>query len=129
MCKGALPARSRPDIGVRGAIFAIFLLAGAAQAQTITRGPFIQNPDADPTKITIEWWTDVTGNSTVEYGLTQGLGLTATVALAGSCDFGSVGTCHTVLLTNLLPGTRYFYQLRTNGSIVQNVSATSYFTT
>jgi phosphodiesterase/alkaline phosphatase D-like protein len=60
----------------------------------------------------------VTGNSTVEYGLTQGLGLTATVGGAGSCMIGSAGRCHTVLIT-LLPGTRYFYQLLTNGAIVQ----------
>src|SRR5438552_14193465 len=129
MCRAAPPVRPRPGIGVRGAILAIFLLAGAAHAQTITRGPFIQNPDADATRITIEWWTDVAGNSTVEYGLTQSLGLTATVAQAGSCEIGSAGTCHTVLLTTLLPGTRYFYQLRTNSSIVQAVSATTYFTT
>jgi acid phosphatase type 7 len=71
----------------------------------------------------------VTGDSTVEYGLTQALGSTATVAQTSSCEIGSAGTCHIVQLTGLLPGTRYFYQLRTNGVIVQAVSSTTYFTT
>ena len=39
---------------------------------------------------------------------------------------GSAGTCHTVLLTGLLAGTTYYYQLKTNGTVVQ---ATTYFST
>jgi len=104
---------------------AFLLLAAPAWSQTITRGPFIQNPDADATTMTIVWWTDVTGDSTVEYGLTAALGLTTTIPQTGSCEVGSAGTCHIVPLTALLPGTKYFYRLKTNGVIVQN---TNYFT-
>src|SRR4029450_4904356 len=109
------------------AFLAALLIAAAAQAQTITRGPFIQNPDALTTTMTIEWWTNVAGDSTVEYGLTPALGLSANVPQAGSCEVGSVaGTGHTGPPTGLLAGTRYYYRLRTNGTIVQ---ATNYFTT
>ena len=104
----------------------LILLASAAAAQTITRGPLIQNPDALPTTVTILWWTNVTGDSTVEYGLTPSLGSLQTVPQAGSCEVGSAGTCHRVALLGLLPGTRYYYRLLTNGVQVQ---ATTYFTT
>jgi len=100
--------------------------ATSARAQTIVRGPIIQNPDATVTTMTIEWWTDVTGDSTVEYGLTPLLGLSATVPQAASCEVGTAGTCHIVPLSLLLPGTRYYYRLLTNGVEVQ---PTNYFTT
>src|SRR2546425_5665532 len=79
--------------------------------------------------MTIEWWTDTAGDSTVEYGLTTALGSSVTVGQAGSCEVGGAGTCHTVPITGLLPGTQYFYQLRTGGQIVQAVSSGIYFTT
>src|SRR4029079_8603182 len=50
------------------------LMATSASAQTLTRGPLIQKPDALTTTMTLIWWTDVAGNSTVEYGTTTGLG-------------------------------------------------------
>lgn len=101
-------------------------MAGAAAAQTLTRGPFIQNPQALPTSATFVWWTDVAGDSTVEYGLTPSLGSSLTVPQVGSCDVGAAGTCHTVTLTGLNTGSLYYYRLRTNGAVVQN---TTYFNT
>ncbi len=101
-------------------------VAEPAVAQTLTRGPLIQNPAALTTTMTIVWWTDVAGNSTVEYGTTTGLGSSVTVPQAASCEIGAAGTCHTVPLTGLLPGTRYYYRLLTNGT---QVLATTYFQT
>ncbi len=101
-------------------------LATSAAAQTLTRGPLIQNPAAITTTMTILWWTDVTGDSTVEYGLTPSLGSSVNVAQAGSCEIGAAGTCHAVPLTGLQPGTRYYYRLLTNGT---QVLATTYFQT
>ena len=100
-------------------LLALVALASPALAQTITRGPIIQNPDALTTTMTILWWTNVAGDSTVEYGTTPALGSSVTVAQAASCEIGAAGTCHAVPLTGLLPGTRYFYRLLTNGVEVQ----------
>src|SRR5512139_490791 len=104
----------------------LLALAGGARAQTLTRGPYLQNPQALPTSATLVWWTDVAGDSTVEYGLTPSLGSTLTVPQAGSCAVGAAGTCHLVTLTGLATGTLYYYRLRTNGVVVQN---TTYFST
>ena len=101
-------------------LLAAALAAPPAGALTVTRGPLIQNPDALTSTMTIEWWTDAAGDSTVEYGPTPALGFTATVPQAGSCEVGSAGTCHVVPLSGLFPGTRYYYRLRTNGVVVQD---------
>ncbi|MBI3782689.1 MAG: metallophosphoesterase [Deltaproteobacteria bacterium] len=107
---------------------AVFASA-AAWGQSISRGPFIQNPDALNTTMTILWWTNVAGDSTVEYGTTTALGASTNVAQTVSCEIGNAGTCHSVALIGLSPGTRYFYQLKTNGVVVQAVSSNVYFTT
>jgi len=126
---GARPARAA------GHLTGLVLLAAAVAAPrswalTITRGPLIQNPDALTSTMTMEWWTDAAGDSTVEYGPTPALGFTATVPQAGSCEVGSAGTCHIVPLSGLFPGTRYYYRLRTNGVVVQDTGPTGpYFTT
>ena len=104
----------------------VLVLARVAGAQTLSRGPFMQNPDALTTTMTLEWWTDVAGNSTVEYGTTPALGSSITVGQAASCEIGAAGTCHIVQLTGLLPGTRYYYRLLVNGL---QVLATTYFQT
>src|SRR5207244_12874877 len=72
------------------------VVSGRASAVTITRGPIIENPDALTSTMTIAWWTDTAGDSTVEYGPTPALGFSRTVAQAGSCEIGSAGTCHIV---------------------------------
>ncbi|MCC6849768.1 MAG: metallophosphoesterase [Deltaproteobacteria bacterium] len=114
---------------IRTLIVSVLLGAAAADpvvAQTLTRGPLIQNPAALTTTMTILWWTDVAGDSTVEYGTTPALGSSADVGQAASCEIGAAGTCHTVPLTGLLPNTRYYYRLLTNGA---QVLATTYFRT
>jgi hypothetical protein len=55
-------------------LLALLTLAPRAMAQTISRGPIVQNPDALTSTMTIEWWTDVAGDSTVDYGTTPALG-------------------------------------------------------
>ena len=107
----------------------VILVEAHAQALIITRGPIIQNPDGLTTTMTIEWWTDAGGDSTVEYGTSPALGSAVTVPAAGSCEIGAAGTCHIVPLAGLSPGMRYYYQLRTNGTVVQAASPGIYFTT
>ena len=106
------------------------VIAGRAGAVTISRGPIIENPDALTSTMTIAWWTDTAGDSTVEYGPTPALGFSQTVAQAGSCEIGSAGTCHIVSLSGLFSGTRYYYRLKTNGVTVRDTGASGpYFTT
>jgi len=122
-------------VPLAGRLVGVTLLAAAAaaapaRAVTITRGPFIQNPDGATSTMTVEWWTDTAGDGSVEYGPTPALGFTATVPQTGSCEVGSAGTCHVVPLGGLLPGTRYYYRLRTNGTVVQDTGPSGpYFTT
>jgi len=117
----------QPRVAASAILASLFLLVtSSAFAQTLTRGPLLQNPDGLTTTMTLIWWTDVAGNSTVEYGTTTGLGQSKTVAQAGSCEIGAAGTCHTVQLTGLTPGTRYYYRLLTNGT---PVLSTTYFKT
>src|SRR5207245_5773564 len=106
------------------------VVAGRAGAVTSSRGPIIENPDALTSTMTIAWWTDTAGDSTMEYGPTPALGFSQTVAQAGSCEIGSAGTCHIVSLSGLFSGTRYYYRLKTNGVTVQDTGASGpYFTT
>src|SRR5436190_19823225 len=68
----------------------------------VLRGPYLQMPA--PTSMTVRWRTDVAGISRVQYGTEFG-NLYAWVE-------GSVATTnHTVTLTNLLPGTFYYYSI------------------
>ena len=113
----------------RGLAGLILLIGASASAQTLTRGPFVQNPDALTTTMTILWWTNTVGDSTVEYGTTLALGQSKNVAQAATCEIGAAGTCHTVQLTGLTPGTKYFYQLKTNGVTVVAASSSIYFHT
>ena len=110
---------------------ATLVMAARASAVTITRGPIIENPDAVTSMITIAWWTDTAGDSTVDYGVNSAaLLFSNTVPQAGSCEIGAAGTCHIVTLSGLLPGTRYYYRLKVGGVIVQNTGSSGpYFTT
>src|SRR5262245_33720019 len=114
---------------VRLLVVALLLVAAPVFAQTITRGPLLQNPNALTTTMTLVWWTNVAGNSTVDYGTTISLGQSVTIGQAATCEVGSAGTCHTVTLTGLTPGTPYFYRLAVNGVTVQAASSLIYFTT
>lgn len=87
-------------------------------------GPIVQNPANDPTAMTILWWTDVaaTEDDVVEYGTTLALGSSRQQGQP-VCEAGTPGTCHRVDLTGLTPGTTYFYQLHSNGMVVQAANA------
>jgi len=128
-CHVGVRRRERRSTGTLVRLLVSFWLiaASAAVGQTLTRGPLIQNPDGLTSTTTILWWTDVAGDSTVEYGTTMALGSSVNVPQAGSCEIGSAGTCHTVPLTGLTPGAKYFYQLKTGGVTVVPVSSSSYF--
>jgi hypothetical protein len=84
------------------------LLAGTASAQ----GPAICDVEADNVgniSATITWTTSVPADSTVNYGRTASLGLTAS-------DSANV-TDHSILLTNLTPGALYYYEVVSSSGI------------
>lgn len=71
-------------------------------ATTILRGPYLQL--ATPTSMVVRWRTDATEGSHVRYGL-------AKEALASSANAFGISSEHTVQLSGLQPGTRYFYSV------------------
>ena len=76
------------------------LFATSALAQTVTRGPYLQQQDDD--SIIVRWRTDIDTETVVRYGLASGaLDLSETVS-------GSRME-HTVQLAGLSPLTTYFY--------------------
>ncbi len=85
------------------ALFALLALAAApilGAATTILRGPYLQS--ATPTSLVIRWRTDNTEASVVSYGLERN-------ALTLNTKAEGIATEHVVQLTNLQPGTRYYY--------------------
>jgi hypothetical protein len=66
----------------------------------ITRQPYLQS--VTQTGITVMWGTDIPGDSTVEYGLTDALGQTVYLA--------DQQIVHLVELTGLEPQTTYYYK-------------------
>jgi len=68
----------------------------------LMRGPYLQMPA--PTSMTVRWRTDVAGVSRVQYGTDPG-------NLYAWADAVDLTTNHLVTLTNLLPGTFYYYSI------------------
>lgn len=68
--------------------------------------PYLQTPT--PTSIYVSWHSDLTGSTSVEYGTSADLGLTQT----GSVENIGGKNWHTVKLTELDPGTVYFYKCK-----------------
>jgi hypothetical protein len=97
-CQGETPPE--PDTAVAALPQRTFLIA-----------PYLQSTTASSTAIL--WMTDEGEESRVEWGLTEGLGLTA----SGSTDVeGGTGIMHSVSLTGLPPDTDVYYQAHTDGS-------------
>lgn len=73
----------------------------------LVRGPFIQMPTHGPT-VAIAWQTAALADSVVEYGLDMTYG-------SGTVSNGTLTRDHTIHLTGLLPGTSYYYRVRSGG--------------
>ncbi len=88
-------------------------------AQTLTRGPYLQSPG--PNSIIIRWRTDIASDSRVQYGTSH-----------GSSDFtvdeGSSTTEHRVQLTGLSPYTKYYYSIGSSSQTLRG-DTLMYFTT
>jgi len=83
------------------------------------RGPFIQN--ASTNSMQVIWRTPVPADSVVDFGTDQNLG--------SEISDGTLTTNHVVTVTNLLPGSQYFYSVRSTTGGVTAVSTTNSFHT
>lgn len=70
-----------------------------------TRGPFIQN--ASTNSVQVIWKTFFASDTSVEYGTNASLGMTLSLPVTNNI--------HAVTLTNLLPGTTYYYRAKSTG--------------
>ncbi len=92
-----------------------------AGAQTIVRGPYLQNGTTEG--VTIMWRTSVNSSSKVWYGTSLG-------ALNQTVTNASLKTNHTIQITGLPSGSKYFYQVgMTNGTVLAGGNADHYFVT
>jgi len=94
------------------------LIAELYPNASLVRGPFIQMPDAG-NKITVAWSTAALADGVVDYGLDLSYG-------SGTVSNGAQVRDHAIVLSGLLPGTSYYYRVRSNGEIL---SAGNTFTT
>jgi Predicted phosphohydrolases len=83
------------------------------------RGPFIQN--ATTNSIQVIWRTPVPADSVVDFGTDQNVG--------SEISDSTPTTNHVVTLTNLLPGSQYFYSVHSTAGGVTAVSTTNSFHT
>lgn len=82
-----------------------FIILDSVTSQTIVVEPYLQ--DAEPNSMVIMWETSSDNSTSVEYGLTASLGLVASgTAITGN----GTSQIHTVNLTGLAPGSRYYYK-------------------
>ncbi|UQA55492.1 metallophosphoesterase [Polyangium aurulentum] len=100
---------------------ALLAIAAPASAEQLVRKPYIQT--LTPTSAILVWTTDSGANSVVHYG-TSPQSLTQVAELASSV------TQHEVKLSNLQPGTRYYYDVGSaGGGVLAGGDASHYFET
>ncbi|MBM4247440.1 MAG: metallophosphoesterase family protein [Deltaproteobacteria bacterium] len=102
------------------ALLAALLVASGAQAQTVTRGPYLQIPT--PGGIVVRWRTDVPTDSRVAIGAAPG-------ALSSNFDDAVSTTEHEVQLSGLAPDTQYYYSVGTTSGALAGDDASTYFRT
>jgi hypothetical protein len=99
---------------------ALLSTLGASQAETLERGPYLQNGAVDGA--TVMWRTDSAVAGKVWYGTTQG-SLTQSVT-------GDSATDHSIRITDLTPGTKYFYKIGNDaGGVLAGDDADHYWVT
>jgi hypothetical protein len=92
------------------------VFALSAQAQTVTRGPYLQN--GSTTAASVRWRTSTATDSVVRYGTTPGnLNLTA--------SNGTSTTEHEIRVTGLAPNTTYYYSVGSSSATL--ASGSDYF--
>ncbi len=91
-----------------------------SMAQTVVRGPYLQNPTS--TSIKVMWRTSTATDSKVYYG-------TNPQNLDQSIEDASAVTDHTLAITGLQPYTKYFYSVGTSSQVLSGPDSKHHFTT
>jgi hypothetical protein len=78
---------------------------------TLLRGPILSLQRSN--RLTVLWRTDVSSDSVVDYGLT-------TAYEAGTVSNGAAVRQHEVELPALVPGTDYYYRIKTSGVVLSS---------
>jgi len=86
------------------------LIAELHANASLVRGPFVQMPDPG-SKATIAWSTAAAVDGAVDYGLDQ-------TYSSGTVSNPALVRDHAISLSGLLPGTSYFYRIRSNGEVL-----------
>lgn len=89
------------------------------QAQTLTRGPYLQN--GGKTSVTVRWRTDVPATSKISLGTALGV---YTITAADN----QLLTEHIITVKGLTEGTKYYYTIAAGNTILQG-DAYNFFTT
>ncbi len=87
---------------------------------SIVRGPYLQK--ASESAITIKWRTDLNSKCRILYG-------TSLTSLTDSIVEASEGTEHELLLPNLLPETKYYYEIKDSLGVLEEAASDLYFQT
>ena len=112
-----IPTRRSLTLGM---LLGALLLAGRADAQTVTRGPYLQIPT--PNGIVVRWRTDVPTDSRVAIGTAPG-------ALTTTFDDATLTTEHEVQVNAPAPDTRYYYSVGSTSGVLAGDDANTYFRT
>ncbi len=101
---------------------AAFLLGWAvpAEAQTVTRGPYLQRGSQNT--VVVRWRTDVATNSRVRTSTS----LTGTFT---NVDDSTSTTEHVVTVSGLSANTKYFYSVGSTSAVLTGPDATTFFVT
>jgi len=106
---------------MRKQLFILFiLLATCLQAQVLIRGPYLQS--LSDTSVKIMWRTDIAANSEVWMGSTIG-GQSLKVI------DNTLVKDHIVAITGLTAGTKYFYTVKSDGTVLGGNDDWHHFTT
>ncbi len=95
-------------------------LATVAEAQTLTRGPYLQQ--GAPTEVTVRWRTSSAANSRVRYGTAPG-------SLTQVRDDAASVTEHAVRLTGLSADTTYYYSVGSSSAVLAGGDSNHFFVT
>jgi hypothetical protein len=101
-------------------LFASGWLCHWAPGEILTRGPYLQN--GSHTNIMLRWRTDVATDSVVRYG-------TNLADLCFTNADAAVTTNHIVILTELLPDTKYYYSIGSGVTTLAGGDTNHFFVT